>query len=74
LVDWEQKADVRAKLRLAVKKLLIKYGYPPDVARIEADKVLVQGEALAKRFVQGLNVSVINKISCIVSMIFSILF
>ena len=34
-------------LRLTVRKILIKYGYPPDLARIEADKVIEQSEALA---------------------------
>lgn len=46
-VDWEKRADVRAQLRLTVKKLLIKYGYPPDLARLEADRVLEQSELLA---------------------------
>lgn len=46
-VDWEKREDVRAKLRLTVKKILMRYGYPPDLARIEADRVLEQGELLA---------------------------
>ena len=46
-VDWEKREDVRAQLRLTVKKLLMKYGYPPDIARIEADRVLEQSELLA---------------------------
>jgi len=46
-VDWEKREDVRAKLRVTVKKILMKYGYPPDLARMEADKVLEQGELLA---------------------------
>jgi len=46
-VDWEKREDVRAKLRLTVKKLLIQYGYPPDLARMEAKRVLEQGELLA---------------------------
>jgi len=46
-VDWDKRADVKAKLRLLVKKVLMKYGYPPDVARIEADRVLEQSELLA---------------------------
>ena len=46
-VDWEKREDVRAKLRLMVKKILMRYGYPPDLARIEADKVIEQGELLA---------------------------
>ena len=49
-VDWEKREDVRAKLRLTVKKLLIKYGYPPELARMEADRVLEQGEILAHEF------------------------
>jgi len=43
-----QKSDIQAQLRLEVKKLLMKYGYPPDLARMEADKVLEQSEQLAE--------------------------
>lgn len=46
-VDREKRDDVRAKLRLTVKKILMRYGYPPDLARIEADRVLEQSELLA---------------------------
>lgn len=46
-VDWSKRDDVRAKLRLTVKKILMRYGYPPDVAKMEADKVLAQSELLA---------------------------
>lgn len=46
-VDWEKRDDVKAKLRLTVKKILMKYGYPPDLARLEADRVLRQSELLA---------------------------
>ncbi|MCF7795578.1 type I restriction endonuclease subunit R [Patescibacteria group bacterium] len=46
-VDWEKREDVRAKLRITVKKILMRYGYPPDLARIEADRVLEQSELLA---------------------------
>tara|TARA_B110001450_G_scaffold35634_1_gene31286 strand:+ start:78 stop:416 length:339 start_codon:yes stop_codon:yes gene_type:complete len=51
-VDWSKRSDVRAKLRLAVRKLLIKYGYPPDLARMEADRVIEQSELLAESFTQ----------------------
>jgi type I site-specific restriction-modification system R (restriction) subunit len=51
-VDWEKREDVRAKLRLTVKKILMRYGYPPDLARIEADKVLEQSELLAQELTQ----------------------
>ncbi len=49
-VDWNKRSDVRAKLRLTVRKILIKYGYPPDLARMEADKVIEQSEALAENY------------------------
>ncbi len=51
-VDWSKRDDVKAKLRLTVKKVLMRYGYPPDLARLEADKVLAQSEQLADRFSQ----------------------
>jgi len=50
-VDWNKRADVKAKLRLLVKKVLMKYGYPPDVAKMEADRVLEQSELLASELV-----------------------
>lgn len=51
-VDREKRDDVRAQLRLTVRKILIKYGYPPDLARIEADRVLEQSELLASELTQ----------------------
>lgn len=50
-VDREKRDDVRAKLRLTVRKVLVRYGYPPDLARIEADRVLEQSELLASELV-----------------------
>jgi len=47
-VDWNKRDDVKARLRLLVKKVLMKYAYPPDLARLEADRVLEQGELLAE--------------------------
>ncbi|HTN69061.1 MAG TPA: type I restriction endonuclease subunit R [Dysgonamonadaceae bacterium] len=49
-VDWQNRDDVRAKLRLTVKKILMRYGYPPDLAKLEADKVIAQSENLAAFF------------------------
>lgn len=45
-MDRDKREDIRARLRLTVKKLLQRYGYPPDLARMEADKVLEQSEAM----------------------------
>lgn len=49
-VDWSKRDDVRAQLRLTVKKILMRYGYPPDVAKMEADRVIAQSESLADVF------------------------
>jgi len=46
-VDWNRRDDVKAKLRLLVKKLLMRYGYPPNLAKLEADRVLEQSDLLA---------------------------
>jgi len=51
-VDWNKRDDVKAKLRLLVRKVLMKYGYPSDVARIEADRVLEQSELLAEELTE----------------------
>jgi type I restriction enzyme R subunit len=51
-IDWYKMESKRAAMRLAVKKVLMKYGYPPELARMEADKVLEQGEVLADEFVR----------------------
>jgi type I restriction enzyme, R subunit len=49
-VDWNKRDDVKAKLRLLVKKVLMRYGYPPDLAKLEADRVLEQSDLLASEF------------------------
>ena len=51
-VDWDKRDDVKATLRLEVKKVLIKYWYPPDIARMEADRVLEQSELLASELME----------------------
>lgn len=47
-IDWNIKASVRAKLKVAVKRLLRKYGYPPDMQLLATETVLKQAEKLAK--------------------------
>ena len=50
-VDREKREDVRAQLRLTIKKIFMRYGYPPDLARLEADRVLEQSELLAADYI-----------------------
>lgn len=45
-IDWTIKESVRAKLRTAVKRVLRKYGYPPDKQESATDLVIQQAELL----------------------------
>ncbi|KRL73965.1 type I restriction endonuclease subunit R [Ligilactobacillus saerimneri] len=46
-VDWEKRSNIQAKMRVAVKKLLRKYGYPPDIQKQAVSKVVEQAEIMA---------------------------
>ena len=46
-IDWTQKESVRARMRIEVRKLLARYGYPPDLQKAAVDLVLRQAEAFA---------------------------
>jgi type I restriction enzyme, R subunit len=45
-IDWTEKQSVRAKLRVMVKRVLRKYGYPPDKQEKATQTVLQQAELL----------------------------
>jgi type I restriction enzyme R subunit len=45
-IDWTAKASVRAKLRIMVKRVLRKFGYPPDKQEKATQTVLQQAELL----------------------------
>ena len=47
-IDWTKKESVRAKMRIEVRKLLARYGYPPDLQRAAVDLVIRQAELLAE--------------------------
>jgi len=47
-IDWTVKQSVRAKLRTMVKRILRRYGYPPDKQEKATQTVLEQAEALCK--------------------------
>jgi type I restriction enzyme R subunit len=47
-IDWTVKESVRANLRRMVKRILRKYGYPPDMQEQATVTVLEQAELLAK--------------------------
>lgn len=45
-IDWQVKESIRAGLRAMVRRILRKYGYPPDKAEKAAQTVLAQAELL----------------------------
>lgn len=47
-IDWTMKESVRAQLRVIVKRILRKYGYPPDKQELATDTVLRQAELLSE--------------------------
>ena len=46
-VGWTQRESTRAKMRVLVKRILRKYGYPPDLQDAAVQNVLQQAEALS---------------------------
>jgi len=46
-VDWAHRESARARMRVLVKRILRKYGYPPDFQDIAVQTVLQQAEALS---------------------------
>ncbi len=48
--DWMVRDDVRAKLRSSIKRLLVKYKYPPDKQSEAIKLVIEQMEAMAPRY------------------------
>ena len=47
-IDWTMKENVRAKLRVMVRRILRRYGYPPDKQEKATQTVLEQAEVIAK--------------------------
>jgi type I restriction enzyme R subunit len=46
-IDWTLKENIRARLRRDVKRILNRYGYPPDQQLIATENVLKQAEMMA---------------------------
>jgi type I restriction enzyme R subunit len=48
--DWTVRETVRAQLRVLVKRILRKYGYPPDKQEKATQTVLEQAEVLSQEW------------------------
>jgi type I restriction enzyme, R subunit len=47
-VDWHKRESARARMRILVKRILKKYGYPPDLSDDAVKLVLEQAETLLR--------------------------
>ena len=47
-IDWMVRGNVRAKLRVLVRRILRKHGYPPDKQEKATRTVLEQAEVLSE--------------------------
>nr|WP_218148888.1 DUF3387 domain-containing protein [Thermodesulforhabdus norvegica] len=52
-VDWSKRENTRAQLRVLVKRILRKYGYPPDKQEQATELVLKQTEVLCEEWVMS---------------------
>jgi len=48
-VDWNLRENARAKMRVVVRRLLKKYGYPPDLQKMAVNTVIEQAELMAEQ-------------------------
>ena len=47
-VDWWRRDDVRKKMRVSIRRILRKHGFPPDLQADAIKKVVRQAEVLAR--------------------------
>jgi type I restriction enzyme R subunit len=52
-IDWRIRENVRAHLRVVVKRILRKHGYPPDRQEKATQTVLEQAEVLSEAWPEG---------------------
>jgi type I restriction enzyme, R subunit len=49
-IDWAVRENARAQLRVQVKRILRKYGYPPDKQERATETVLEQAAVLSEEW------------------------
>jgi type I restriction enzyme, R subunit len=52
-IDWTIKENVKAKLKVIVKRTLRQFGYPPDMQLLATETVLKQAEMIASELMVG---------------------
>jgi type I restriction enzyme R subunit len=51
-IDWDIRKDARARMRIEIKKLLIKYNYPPNKSEKAVQTVIRQAELKCKEMIK----------------------
>ncbi|NPV81559.1 MAG: type I restriction endonuclease subunit R [Firmicutes bacterium] len=52
-IDWTMRENVRAQMRVMIKRILRRYGYPPDKQARATELVVEQAEVLCKDWVKS---------------------
>ena len=52
-IDWTRRENVRAQMRVMIKRILRRYGYPPDKQARATELVLKQAEVLCRDWAGG---------------------
>ncbi len=52
-IDWTVRENVRAQLRVMIKRILRRYGYPPDKQARATELVLEQAEVICRDWVEA---------------------
>lgn len=53
-IDWEKKESVQAKMRVMIKRILKKYGYPPEKQEQVVKTILEQAKLIADDFADAI--------------------
>jgi len=53
-IDWDKKESVQAKMRVMIKRILKKYGYPPEKQEQAVKTILEQAKLIADEFSNNL--------------------
>ena len=53
-IDWSKRESTRAELRVLVRNLLDRYGYPPDFSKEAVELVIRQAETLTEEWLLDL--------------------
>jgi len=49
-INWTLRESARAKIRVIVRRILNKYGHPPDLQGVAVKSVLMQAELLCAQW------------------------